>query len=98
MKANVELHIGELILRGLPYGQRYHIAAAVEAELKRLLDEGGLPPSLGVGGRLPQVQVDGLRLEAGANPGVMGAQIAASIYHSLVGNRPLPGVPEGSTE
>jgi hypothetical protein len=91
MKANVELHIGELILRGLPYGQRYRVAAAVEAELKRLLDESGLPPSLAAGGTVPQVQVDDLRLAAGAKPGVVGEQIAASLYSSLVGNRPLPG-------
>lgn len=97
MKANIELHIGELILRGLPYGQRYRIAAAVEAELKRLLDEGGLPPSLAEGGTLPQVQVDDLRLEAGAKPGVVGEQIAGSIYSRLVGNRPLPGLPGRST-
>jgi len=98
MKANVELHIGELVLRGLPYGQRYRVAAAVEAELKRLLDEGGLPPSLAAGSTLPQVQVDDLRVEAGAKPGAVGTQIAGSIYRSLAGKRPLPGLPGRSTE
>lgn len=93
MKANIELHIGELILRGLPYGQRYRVAAVVEAELKRLLDGGGLPPSLAAGGTLPEVQVDDLRLAAGTKPGAAGTQIAGSIYSSLVGNRPLPGLP-----
>lgn len=98
MKANVELHIGELILRGLPDGHRYRVAAAVEVELKRLLDEGGLPPSLAAGGIVPQVQVDDLRLEAGAKPGAVGKQIAGSIYGSVVGNRPLPGLPGRSTK
>jgi hypothetical protein len=97
MKANIELHIGELVLRGLPYGQRYRVAAAVEAELKRLLDEGGLPPSLAVGGTVPEVRVDDLRPEAGAKPGLVGEQIAGSIYSSLVGNGPLPGLPGRST-
>jgi hypothetical protein len=97
MTANVELHIGELVLRGLPYGQRDRVAAAVEAELKRLLEEGGLPPSLAAGGTLPQVRVDGLRLEAGAKPGAVGTQIAGSIYSSLAGNGPQPGLPRRST-
>ena len=98
MKPNVELHIGELILRGLPCGQRYRVAAAVEVELKRLLDEGGLPPSLTTGATVPQVRVDDLRMEAGVKPGVVGTQIAGSVYSSLVGNRPMPGLPERSTK
>jgi hypothetical protein len=97
MKAKVELHISELVLRGLPHGQRYRVAASVEAELRRLLDERGLPPSLAAGGTLPQVQVDGLLLEANAKPGAVGTQIAASIYSSLVGNQALPGLPGRST-
>jgi hypothetical protein len=98
MTANVELHIGELVLRGLPYGQRDRVAAAVEAELKRLLEEGGLPPALVGGGTLPEVRVDGLRLETGVRPDAVGQQIAGSIYSSLGGNRPMPGLPGGSTK
>jgi hypothetical protein len=101
MKANFErhivLHIDELILCGLPYGQRYRIAAAVEAELQRLLDEGGLPPSLAVGNALPQVQVDGLQFVDGAKPGAVGAQIAASIYSNLDGVQSSSGSPDRST-
>ena len=98
MVANVELQIDELILHGLPYGQRNRIAEAVEAELQRLVDEGGLPPTLAAGGRLPQVQVDDLQVAAGAKPGAVGAQIAGSIYSSLAGSRPLSGLFQRSTE
>jgi len=97
MKANVELHIDELILHGLPSWQRDRIAAAVKAELQRLLGEGGLPPSLAAGGTLPQVQVDNLQVAAGARPGAVGAQIAGSIYSSLGGRGALPGVAGRST-
>ena len=97
MKANVELHIDELVLHGLPYGQRYHIAVAIEAELKRLLDEGGLPPSLATGGRLPEMQVHNLQVADGAKPGAVGAQIAGSIYSSLAGSGASPGQPGRST-
>lgn len=83
MKTNIELHIDELVLRGLPGAQHDRIAAAVEAELQRLLDESGLPPSLAEVGRLPTVQVDNLRLAAGTKPAAIGTQIAGAIYSSL---------------
>ena len=96
MKANVELHISELVLRGLPYSQRYPIAAAVEAELQRLFDEGGLPHSLAADLTLPEVQLDDLHLAAGAKPGEVGAKIAGSIYDNLAGNWTESGLPEMS--
>jgi hypothetical protein len=94
----VELHIGELVLRGLPYGQRYRVAAAVEAELTRLLEEGGLPPSLAGGGTVPQVRVDDVRLAAGAKPDAVGQEIAGSIFDSLGGGGGRPDSPGWSTE
>jgi hypothetical protein len=97
MKATVELHIDELVLYGLPDGQRDGIAEAVEVELKRLLDEGGLPPSLAAGGMLPQVQVDDLHLAAGTESGAVGAHIAGSIYRSLAGDSSFSGRPDRST-
>jgi hypothetical protein len=95
---NIELHIGELILRGVPYRERHRIAAAIEAELVRLLDEGGLPPSLAGGGTVPQVRVDDLRPAVDAKPGAIGAQVAVSIYRHLSGGEGQPGLAERSTE
>lgn len=97
MKANLELHIDELVLRGLPYSQRYLIAEAVEAELQRLLEESGLPPALAQGGRLPEVQVGDLQVAAVAKSGAIGAQIAGSIYNSLAGEAVKSGRMEKST-
>lgn len=85
MKADLELHIDELVLRGLPYAQRDRISQAIQAELMRLLDESGLPPWLAGGGSLPEVRVDGLQVAAGARTNAVGAQIAGSIYSSLAG-------------
>jgi hypothetical protein len=87
MKANVELRISELILRGLPYAHRGRIAAAVESELLRLLDEHGLPPSLEAGCIVPEIRIDGMRLAADAKPESIGEQIAGSVYGSLSGGR-----------
>jgi hypothetical protein len=97
MKANVELHIDELILDGLPFAQRDRIAAAVEAELQRLLEEGGLPEPLAGGGTLFEVQVGDLPLASGIRPSAVGAQIAGTIYSHIAGNWPKSGLPERST-
>jgi hypothetical protein len=85
MKTSVELHIEELVLRGLPYAQRYRITEAIEAELQRLVDEGGLPPDLASGGRLPEVQVGDVKITSGAKPGAIGAQVAGKIYQRMSG-------------
>jgi hypothetical protein len=87
------LHIQEMILYGLPYAQRYAIAAAVEGELQRLLDEVELPPEVAADLTLPEVQIGDLRLAAGAKAGEVGAQIAASIYNSLSGGHLSSGAP-----
>lgn len=75
--APIRVRIEELVLRGFPPDQRERIAAAVEAELGRLLAEGGLPPGLAGGGRVGRV--DG-GLAGGATPEEAGAQIARAVY------------------
>lgn len=102
MKSKVERHIvlqiDELVLDGPLSAQRDLIAAAVEAELQRLLDEGGLPHSLATGSLPPKVQVNDIHVTARAEPEAVGAQIAASIYNNLSGNRTLSSSPGRSTE
>jgi hypothetical protein len=88
MKTSVELHIEELVLCGLPYAQRYRITEAIEAELQRLVDDGGLPPSLAEGGRLPEVRMGDLKIAPGAKSGETGEHIAGAIYQSLTGGMP----------
>lgn len=85
MKPNIDLQIGELILRGLPYAQRHRIAAAVVQELTRLLSEQGLPPSLAAGGAIPHISVNDLRV-ANGRPSAIGIQIAQGVYENLAGN------------
>ena len=83
MNPRLELEIGELILRGLPYAQRHAIAAAIEAELTRMLAERGLPPGLATGETIPDVRLSGLQFTEGARPGAIGADIAGQIYARL---------------
>ncbi len=86
MKPDIELHIDELVLRGLPYTQRRRIVAAIEFELTRLLGEQGMPDTWAQGGTLPQIKIDAMRMADGAKPQAIGAQIARQVYGSLVGS------------
>ncbi len=79
----IDLHIGELLLRNLPYRQRYQIASAVEQALIRLLSEHGLPPALAHGGTIPHIGIEHLQVTAEAQADVVGKQIAQAIYNHL---------------
>lgn len=84
--AHIDLHIETLLLRDLPYGQRYHIAAAIEQELTRLFTEHGLPPPLARGGNIPQITIDALPVAHNVRPSTIGVQIAQKMYRSLSEN------------
>jgi hypothetical protein len=81
---NIKLHIERLVLEGLPLGRSQGplVQAAVEAELARLLSEGGLAAELAAGGAVPSVPAEGIKL-AGGGPGDMGRQIARSVYGGI---------------
>lgn len=79
----LDLHIEELILRNLPYEQRYRIAEAVEQELTRLLTEHGLPSALAAGGNIPHINLDHISVTAQTKPAVIGIQIAQQVYRTL---------------
>lgn len=79
-RPRVELRIDELVLRGYAPGTRWRVGAAVEAELRRLLAEGGLPPALAGGGRVERLDGGACRAAPGATPEAAGAQIARAIY------------------
>jgi hypothetical protein len=76
-QADVELHIERLILHDLPYDQRQRVAAAVEAELTRLLAEQGLPP--GWQDRIPAIELELGPNETKGQPETIGQQIAAGV-------------------
>jgi hypothetical protein len=80
----VNLHIDRLVLEGidLDHAQRPHLRAAVEAELGRLLAEGGVG-NLAAGGAVPSVRAEGFEIGADGGPGRLGAQIAQSVYGGI---------------
>ena len=82
---NINLHIEQLILEGvpLPLSQRPQVQAAVEAELGRLMTEGGLASHLQAGGTVPQIRAGVIQLSSGANPQQLGRQIAHAVYQGI---------------
>lgn len=83
----IELHIEELILRDLPFALRHQVAAAIEQELTRLLNEQGLPPSLKQGAIIPSLDIGPVRLGENTRADALGSQIARNVYTKLWENR-----------
>lgn len=81
----IDLHIERLSLYGLSVSPRERslVAAAVEAELSRLLTEGGLSHELLGGGALPSLRAGTLQLTAGGDARRLGSQIARAVYEGI---------------
>lgn len=80
----IKVHIEHLVLEGLPVERRHgpQVQAAVEAELSRLMSEGGLSPELASGGAVPSVRADVIK-SVGKSPAQIGRQIARSVYGGM---------------
>src|SRR5207248_155653 len=81
----IELHIERLSLDGLSVSPRERalVLSSVEAELSRLLAEGGLSHELLGGGALPSLRAGDLRLTAGSDARHLGMQIARAVYDGI---------------
>ena len=82
---NINLHIERLVLDGVDTapGQRHLLRAAVEAELTRLLSEGGLAQELSGGGALPRIASPAIQLNGGNGPTPLGQKIAGAVYGGI---------------
>lgn len=82
---NINLHIERLVLEGLDVGpgQGVQVKAAVEAELTRMLADGGLSGALQSGGALTHVKSAGIQLANVSSPAGLGKQIAGSVYGGI---------------
>lgn len=82
---NVNLHIDRLVLEGidLDHAQRPLLQAALEAELGRLLAQGGVGPGLAAGGAVPAIKAGGFETSGESNPVQLGRQIAGAVYGGI---------------
>jgi hypothetical protein len=82
---NIRVHIERLILDGLNVGpgEGLHVQAAVEAELARLVETGGLAPELLAGINLASVPAGNASLGWEQSGTLLGGQIARSVYEGI---------------
>jgi hypothetical protein len=85
---DIDISIQRLILEGisLTRRQRLELGAAVEAELARLLAEGGLPESFSSEVDRPRLEGGTIDLPSGGeapDPHQLGLQIARSVYGGI---------------
>jgi len=83
----IDLHIERLVLEGIdvPFAQRPHVAAAIEAELALMIRNGGLDPRMSGGIAVPALSAPPATLAPDANPAQIGGAIATSLYGGLGG-------------
>lgn len=86
---NINLHIECLILDGLSvgHGQGAVIKADVEAELGRLLREGGVSPELRSGGAFPTMRANSIHASGENSSSQLGQQIAQAVYSGIGKNK-----------
>jgi hypothetical protein len=83
--ARVELRIEELVLHGVPPGDRLRVADAFERELSRIIAERGLPPGLDRPRAVGSLIAPDLSVQRGAAPRATGENLAGAVYESLAG-------------
>lgn len=81
----IRLQIDSLILDGLTVNkaQGPAVKAAVEAELTRLLSEGGLAPELTSRITVPRLRGGNIDAAGKAGPSSLGRQIAGAVYRGI---------------
>ena len=80
---SIELHIEELVLQGMPAGDRQRIGAVVQRELTRMLAERGMPPAVASGAEIESLSGQSFELARGASPDAIGVQVARAVYGGI---------------
>lgn len=82
---NIQLHIERLVLDGiaLSSAQQQLFQSALEAELGRLLAEGGSALGLQAERTIPALRAPDVALHGAVDPGALGAQVAQSVIGGL---------------
>lgn len=94
-RANVELHIDELVLHGFAARDRHRIAAALERELTRLIAQGDVERLPASSMQVDRVDAGSFRLDPAARPSHIGQTVAQRVYRQLSSGVSATPVPIG---
>jgi hypothetical protein len=85
----ITFHIDRLVLEGLAVSPHAGpaLSVAVESELTRLIESGGLDVPHGIS--VPRLSAPGVTLDRGATPASIGTHIAGSLFGGL--SQPIDG-------
>ena len=82
---NIELHIEELVLRGIGRGRQQHeIREAMERELADLLGGEGRATLISQSHDLSRLDAGSFHMKARAGGQAIGVQLAQSVYRGIV--------------
>jgi hypothetical protein len=79
----VIVSIDSLVLKGFRYEDRHRVAAALKAELTRVLAQPGAAERLTELGSAPQLRLDNVNVAPNAIPQQVGAETARAIGRGL---------------
>lgn len=79
----IRVEIEALVLAGFEARQARRIAAALESELSRLLQEGGAPEAWASSQEVTQLEVEPIQISPHHSSETIGAQVARAIYRRL---------------
>ena len=83
---SIELQIDELVLVGIPAGDRWRVADALQAGLERRLHAPGLPPTIAGSSDLARVDAGRLDVAPHQSPAALGDAIAGVVFTALGGS------------
>jgi hypothetical protein len=80
----MRLNLDRLVVHGMAPAHARALGPLVQRELERLVADGGVPPHLASGGRVPALPA--LRAAPGAPPHVVAADVARAVYGAMGGS------------
>jgi len=83
MHPHIELHIEELVLHGFQDTNAYQIGEAVQGEIRRLLQERGLPANFSGNLQIDRLNAGTFTLSSPHKAAAIGNGIANSVYKGL---------------
>ncbi len=91
-RANVEVHIDQLVLYDMDATRRQRVAAAIEQALTQMLAEQG--SSHDWSAETLTIDASMIQVSPNAKADAVGAQVAQSVYQQIVGDQPRTNLAE----